>query len=227
MERLWRAWPARRHGLRVALHLTPCIVAAPPGTCDALVNSANEQLVGTRFTPSQAVAALRGGLVYPPQVVDGVVDERGGPALWRACASVPIDRRGVRCAVGAAVLTAAAGELCVSYRAVVHAVAPLYGAPRWSELLRSAFDAAFAEASRAGLATLAVPLLGAGAKGAPPREAAAIAAAAIAEWTVRDDEKAGGLREVRLAVQDESIADVLCESLDRALRNVRASSEHT
>ena len=166
---LLRAWPCR--GVTVELHVTPCIVTHPPGACDGLVNPANEQLQGTQFTPAEAERNLSGpGLIYPPQVIDGLVTELGGPGVWRACETLPKDQLGRRCAVGSAVITQAHGELLCSYRHIVHAVAPHYGDARWASLLRGAYASALSVASHAHLSTLAVPLLGSGARGAPPQE---------------------------------------------------------
>ena len=65
----------------------------PPPQCEALLNPANEQLVGTRFTPAECVRNLRGArddaIIYPPQVVDGLVHELGGAALAEALAALP------------------------------------------------------------------------------------------------------------------------------------------
>ena len=54
------SWLAR--DLRIELHITPCVVMHPPPQCEALLNPANEQLVGTRFTPAECVRNLRGAL---------------------------------------------------------------------------------------------------------------------------------------------------------------------
>ncbi|CAK0829487.1 unnamed protein product, partial [Prorocentrum cordatum] len=62
---LLRSWKLRR-GLRLELHLTPDVLSHPPGgagCCDALVNPANEALVGTKLPyfpmPVEPPAGLR------------------------------------------------------------------------------------------------------------------------------------------------------------------------
>ena len=96
----------------------PNIVAMPPGggdgggggDCDALVNPANEALQGTRFDPTEANARFpnSGGRVYPEQ--SGRAVTAGGAAMYQACQAVreiPSTGSGVRCPVGAAVVTPA------------------------------------------------------------------------------------------------------------------------
>ena len=83
----------------VELHVTPDILARPPGgRCAALVNPANEALQGTRFDPTQANAAFPNtGVVYPEQTVDGAVTAEGGAELraqlaavrWRRACAAP------------------------------------------------------------------------------------------------------------------------------------------
>lgn len=92
----------------------------------ALLNPANERLVGTLFTPSEANARLLGeGLIYPCQSVDGLVAEFGGSELARACQALPVTEPGTgeRCPVGEAVLTPAFGELVASFDILIHTVA--------------------------------------------------------------------------------------------------------
>ena len=88
--------------LRVEVHITPCIVTSPPAACSAraaaLVNPANERLQGTQFTPSECNWRLAPGttLIYPPQVVDGIVSALGGAALAEARAALPAESDDVR-----------------------------------------------------------------------------------------------------------------------------------
>lgn len=232
----WRT-PAARRCLRIELYITPCIVTSFV-RCDALVNPANERLEGTQFTPSDCSRYLAAGttLLYPPQVIDGVVhgargDASGctGAALAAAIAELPIlAPDGVRCPTGHAVTTATThSELSECFGHVIHACAPFYMATGWAEMLFAAYHAALDAADAAGAASVAMPLLGAGARGAPPDAAAAVAAAAIASWEApgRAEESAGEergrgdrmLREVLFGVQHDEVAEVLAEALDAAL----------
>ena len=204
------SWRAATH--RVACSLTPCIVTSPPDGVTALVNPANERLQGTQFTPDECSRRLPGGLagiIYPPQVVDGLVTELGGPAMAAA-----LEKAGGGCATGCAIVTLATGELTACFTHIVHTVAPFHGDERWREQLASAYLAAFDASCAAGLAELAVPLLGAGARGAPLAEAAAVAADVAASWRAPAD---APLALLHFCVQDEQVAQSLTEHLDRTL----------
>ena len=64
------------------------------------MNPANERLQGTQFTPDECSRRLPGGLagiIYPPQVIDGLVSELGGPAMAAA-----LEQAGGGCATGGA-----------------------------------------------------------------------------------------------------------------------------
>ena len=205
--------------MSVEVHVTPCIVTMPPGDdCSVLVNPANERLVGTQFSPSEANAELLGsGIIYPPQAVDGLVTELGGPELRAAC-----EAHGA-CEAGSAVVTAAFGELLVCYQHIVHTVAPFYGSPEWAAQLRGAYRAAFAAAAslETPASVIAVPLLGSGARGAPMGEAAAVAASALLPWGPWGRPAAGhgkgGIDCVRFATQDDQRADALLAALQPVL----------
>eukprot|EP00401_Gymnodinium_catenatum_P033272 CAMPEP_0117516330 /NCGR_PEP_ID=MMETSP0784-20121206/31039_1 /TAXON_ID=39447 /ORGANISM="" /LENGTH=248 /DNA_ID=CAMNT_0005312173 /DNA_START=95 /DNA_END=838 /DNA_ORIENTATION=- len=223
--RLLRSW-ALPSGLRLELHLTPDVVAHPPlGRCDALVNPANEALVGTKlpyfpmpFDPPPGLQTSRWcgmeageNMFYPAQVVDGRVHALGGDGLRQACQAFPELEPGVRCRVGGAVVTPAVGELQRFYSQIIHTVPPMYGTPNWSSALASCYSAALAAAWAHGspLQAIASPLLGAGARGAPVAEAARVAARALVAAPAAGASRAplatvGCI--VCLAVREEAIA---------------------
>lgn len=133
----------------VELHVTPDILARPPGgRCAALVNPANEALQGTRFDPTQANAAFPNtGVVYPEQTVDGAVTAEGGAELRAQLAAVPEVAPGVRCPVGAAVATEAVGGVAsAGFDAVIHVVPPNFAdakdVDRWYPNLVRAYKSA-------------------------------------------------------------------------------------
>ena len=163
---------------------------------DALVNPANERLAGTRFTPDECWRELYGDpltgrwardyATYPFQSIDGLVTEFGGDGLLRELEAVE-EVRGVRCPAGGAVLTRSHGELKELYGALLHAVAPFYPGEAeaaaeaatvdwvasvdgpgqgWEATLTRTYRASLDEAMRHGLRSVAMPLLGAGARGA-------------------------------------------------------------
>jgi len=131
------------------------------------------------------------GMLYPTQVVDGVVHRLGGKALRDALARARPAAGTSRCAVGDAVVTAAAGALA-EFDLIAHTPTPFW--PRedatgeagraWLTQLQSCY---VASAGAIGRATepnaplmVAAPLLGAGAGGAPVADAARAAAGAVA-----------------------------------------------
>ena len=201
----------------------------------ALLNPANERLDGTQFDPSTAARTFQSTIIYPTQVVDGLVTELGGHTLYRTLQALPRGADGSRCATGAALTTPSGGELSCAYPHLVHAVPPFYAAPRWDAQLTACWHAAFAVADAQGFSVLAAPLMGAGARGAPAEVAAAVAAAAAVTWRGGGGGGGGGggdgaggsgdgggaaarLQTVRFAVQELEVAAALGEALEAAVR---------
>jgi len=231
VNRYVRGWIGRGGNALAAIevHRTACIVTHPPGgehANHALVNPANEGLVGTRFTPEECWRNLHGDpttgrwsedyVVYPTQAIDGLVTEFGGEALKLALESLPADQQGHRCSVGRAVATPALGELHELYSSLIHTVPPLYRtlAPDvWEAQLRSTYQAVYDTAHRLGLLAIAVPLIGAGARGAPKVDAIRVAAEAAVTWSV-DGATDGAVPTARFGVQDSSTAHALVAALE-------------
>jgi O-acetyl-ADP-ribose deacetylase (regulator of RNase III) len=192
-------------------------------------------LVGTQFTEEECWRNLYGEVCYPSQAIDGLVSEFGGPELRLALDAVPpVDASGRRCPVGHAVATPTFWELRELYDALVHAVPPFYPhreadppTEAWSEQLEGTYRAAFDAARRFGFTTLAVPLLGAGSRGAPLEEAVRVAARSTIGWGAVSDgqavatgggaEAGGATLTVRFGVQDSTTAHALCAAMDEAM----------
>ena len=87
----------------------------------------------------------------------------------------------VRCPTGGAVATAAHGEMRVCYSHLIHVAAPFFQNERWRELLHSTFTNAFVVAESIGVETVAVPLCGAGARGAPALQGEVAAGGVLAD----------------------------------------------
>ena len=216
----------------IEVHRTACIVTHPPGGEDAkqgLINPSNERLAGTRFTPEECWRELHGDpttgrwdkdlAVYPHQAIDGLVTEFGGEALRIALEAIPADARGHRCPTGGAIATPAFFELTELYSTLIHAVAPFYHhlePAEWEERTIATYHAAFDASERSGLTTVAVPLLGAGARGAPHEAAIRVAAEAAISW--RSAAATDSTLTARFGVQDSSTAHALADALDDALR---------
>lgn len=253
-----------QHGAReVRVHLSRCVVMSPPGGyCEALINPANERLVGTKLpyfpkggpTPEDTVygaAAVQrdwappgfvsqwggmeigGQMLYPISVVDGMVSMLGGKELRRECAKLAVlgpAGSDVRCPIGSAVRTGAPGGLGALFGAIVHAVPPFFArtdadepAPEWRTELRRCWLRALAVAEPS--ASIAAPLLGAGARGAPTEEAARVAAGATAEWLWSvSGAEAHAARVLHLTVQSEDVAALLARELEIATETLAASA---
>ena len=235
VSRWVRGWVATHCGTLagIEVHRTACIVTHPPGgdrANDALVNPANEQLAGTRFTPEECWKNLHGDpttgrwdkeyATYPSQAIDGLVTEFGGDALRIALEALPVDGEGSRCPTGGALLTPATSELCELYKSLIHAVPPFRRgseASDWAEKLQRTYHSSFDVAAHRGLEALAVPLLGAGARGASVSEAMSVAASAAVSWRAGNATSSGPPPLVRFGVQDSSTAHALVAALEEKM----------
>ncbi len=128
---------------------------------DAVVNAANEQMLGG------------GG-------VDGAIHRAAGRELLDACRAVPEVRPGVRCPTGEARITPAF-RLAAKY--VIHTVGPVYrdGTRGEPELLASCYRNSLQLANEHGIGTIAFPAISCGVYGYPLDEAAAVAVATLCE----------------------------------------------
>ena len=117
---------------------------------DAIVNAANSSLLGG------------GG-------VDGAIHAKGGPAILAECRKLRADKYGDGLPTGQAVATTA-GNLPAQW--VIHTVGPIYEpGVELSDLLRACYMNSLAVADDIGAATVAFPLISAGAYGWPLEDA--------------------------------------------------------
>jgi O-acetyl-ADP-ribose deacetylase (regulator of RNase III) len=174
-------------------------------------------------------------MLYPAQTVDGIVQRVGGAALKAACQALPnyaTDKEGssVKCPVGKAVSTPACGGLGDYYRwQVVHTVAPYRtDATTWREQLLATYTSALelsfskqfvALAAVGGTWSVAMPLIGSGARGGDIAEVSKVAAQAVSEFTL--PAYAGGVlsspRCLMFCVIDDAAASVLAAELGKLL----------
>ena len=122
---------------------------------DAIVNAANEQMLGG------------GG-------VDGAIHRAAGRGLYGACLAVPEVRPDVRCPTGQSRITPG---FKLSARHVIHTVGPMWrgGGHGEAELLASCYRSAMTLARQHQVRSIAFPAISCGVYGYPLDQAAAIA----------------------------------------------------
>ncbi|ERN04129.1 hypothetical protein AMTR_s00077p00057670 [Amborella trichopoda] len=146
------------------------------GESDAIVNAANEQMLGG------------GG-------VDGAIHRAAGPELKQACLKVPEVQPGVRCPTGQARITEAF-KLPVSR--VIHTVGPIYDRDYHPQAsLRSAYRNSLRVANDNHIKYIAFPAISCGVYRFPIDQASEIAISTVKEFH-------GDLKEV-LPMHDSSI----------------------
>lgn len=126
---------------------------------DALVNAANESLLGG------------GG-------VDGAIHRAAGPGLLAECRALPQVRPGVRCPTGEARITAG-HRLQAPW--VIHTVGPVWhgGAHGEADLLAGCYRNVLDLAQKQGLRSVAFPAISCGVYGYPVAAATAIAVTTV------------------------------------------------
>ncbi len=123
-------------------------------TVDAIVNAANERMLGGAG-------------------VDGAIHRVAGPELLEECRTVAEVQPGIRCPRGEARATAGYGLAC---QWVIHTVGPIFSSLEESEpVLASAYRATLRLANERGARSIAFPAISCGVYGFPHEPAAAIA----------------------------------------------------
>jgi len=132
------------------------------GATDAIVNAANERMLGG------------GG-------VDGAIHRAAGPELVQACRKVPEVRPEVRCPTGEARITPAF-KLPVSR--VIHTVGPIYDMDKHPEVsLKNAYENSLKLAKENGIQYIAFPAISCGVFRYPPKEASKIAVSTAQQFS--------------------------------------------
>ncbi|KAI3987161.1 hypothetical protein MKX01_031645 [Papaver californicum] len=153
------------------------------GTSDAIVNAANERMLGG------------GG-------VDGAIHRAAGPELRAACYTVQEVRPEIRCPKGEARITPAF-KLPVSH--VIHTVGPIYDIDNHPEVtLRNAYRNCIKLAKESNIDYIAFPAISCGVYGYPYEEAATIAISAVIESD-------GDFKEVHFVLFEDDVYDAWLE----------------
>mmetsp|Transcript_12226 Transcript_12226/g.22922 ORF Transcript_12226/g.22922 Transcript_12226/m.22922 type:complete len:297 (+) Transcript_12226:146-1036(+) len=148
---------------------------------------------------------MKEGMLFPSNVVDGIVHELGGIKLAIHCLMLPKknhayslhaeddDNTTTRCPVGHAVSTPPGGKrLAVEYNRIIHTVPPFYehyhGKDDPSLVLSNCYRNAlrlcdqWSDKNASSSLRIASPLLGAGGRGFPLHEAVTVAAKESLRW---------------------------------------------
>ncbi|KAF7049049.1 hypothetical protein CFC21_057666 [Triticum aestivum] len=162
------------------LHKGDITLWSVDGATDAIVNAANERMLGG------------GG-------VDGAIHQAAGPQLVQACREVPEVKPGVRCPTGEARITPAF-ELPVS--CVIHTVGPIYDMDRKPEVsLKNAYENSLKVAKENGIQYVAFPAISCGIFRYPPKEASNIAISAAQQFS-------GDIKEVHFVLFSDELYNV-------------------
>ncbi|XP_058075329.1 uncharacterized protein LOC131223829 isoform X2 [Magnolia sinica] len=160
------------------------------GVSDAIVNAANEMMLGG------------GG-------VDGAIHRAAGPELRAACWDVPEVRRGVRCPTGEARITPAF-RLPVS--CVIPTVGPIYDTDDHPEVsLQSAYRNSLSLAKENNIQYVAFPAISCGLYGYPLKDASRIAISTVKEFANDFKEVGGTVHDNHLVVPMEIVSQGLKE----------------
>ncbi|KAL9259157.1 Macro domain-containing protein [Drosera capensis] len=159
------------------------------GSSDAIVNPANERMLGG------------GG-------ADGAIHRAAGPELVEACYQVPEVRRGVRCPTGEARITQGF-KLPAAY--VVHTVGPVYDTDRNPEVsLKNSYRNSLRVAEENNVQYIAFTAISCGVYGYPYEEAASIAISTVKEFGT-------SFKEVHFVLFSDDIYDVWVKTADELL----------
>ncbi|KAL8539380.1 hypothetical protein ACS0TY_001126 [Phlomoides rotata] len=160
------------------------------GSSDAIVNSANERMLGGG-----------GG--------DGAIHRAAGPELRAACYEVAELKPGVRCPTGEARITPGF-RLPASH--VIHTVGPIYDMDKNPEVsLRNAYRNSLHVAKENYIQYIAFPAISCGFYGYPNDEAAAVAISTVKEF-------AGDIKEVHFVLFSDEIYDAWVGKANELLR---------
>lgn len=159
------------------------------GSSDAIVNPANERMLGG------------GG-------ADGAIHRAAGPELVAACYKVPEVKPGVRCPTGEARITLGF-QLPASH--VIHTVGPIYKTDENPEAsLRNAYRNSLLIAKDNNIKYIAFPAISCGIYGYPFDEAATVAISTVKEF-------AADLKEVHFVLFSDDVYDVWVKKANELL----------
>lgn len=221
---------------------TTCIVTnfGAKVSCSALINPANPDLSGVRQFPyfprggpvpktkpesmhadwqplgyvtSWGGMEVGSGMLYPVSVIDGLVHQLGGSKLAFECKFIQTWKGG--CPTGHAVATSHGhNNLVRMYPRIIHTSPPFYNDVESFENLKRCYNASFALAfSYDDVHKVACPLIGAGARGFPYKDAISIASSQVLEWQNQERDETYYEQSIAFGIPDSTIATQLVDAL--------------
>ncbi len=173
-------------------------------------------------------------MLYPVSVVDGMVHQLGGWPLRFEIQQLQVHglEKGIKCPIGEAVVTSScnrflkrSSKLYKEYSYIVHTSPPFYNHSSTGDpfkllrlCYRNSLSAAFDltdSISTTGRVAIAVPLLGAGARGFPLETALEIAASETLSWCRENSEQSVKHTQLCIAfgIPDKDTAELLSSKL--------------
>ncbi|GKZ01525.1 hypothetical protein MPSEU_001103100 [Mayamaea pseudoterrestris] len=222
----------------------------PNGCCSILVNPSNPELSGCRnfpyfpkggpvpakvdsmhkdwqplgFVSQWGGMEVGSGMLFPVSVVDGLVHQLGG---WTLQAEIAVKRlvNSQPCPVGRACRTTAGqGKLRDEYDEIIHTTPPFYKHDKSPEqMLSSCYESALRLAFEHQETDMgvAIPLLGAGARGFPTNIAIDVAAKSAVAWCRSDNKKfasRSSTQRIAFGLLEDDDAKALSEAIDLELK---------
>jgi O-acetyl-ADP-ribose deacetylase (regulator of RNase III) len=222
---------------------TTCIVTnfGPKVSSSALINPANPDLSGVSQFPyfpkggpvpknkpksmyadwqplgyvtSWGGMEVGSGMLYPVSVIDGLVHQLGGTKLAFECKFIQTLKGG--CPTGQAVATTHGSDnLTRVYPRIIHTSPPFYNDVDSLQSLKRCYNSSFTLAfSFEDVQKVACPLIGAGARGFPYKDAIAIASSQVLEWQKHErDETKQYEQTIAFGIPDVTIATQLVDAI--------------
>ncbi|KAJ3682904.1 hypothetical protein LUZ60_013131 [Juncus effusus] len=168
------------------------------GSSDAIVNAANERMLGGNG-------------------VDGAIHNAAGPELLEACKQVPQVRPGIRCPTGEARITPGFGLPVAN---VIHTVGPIYDMDQNPDvLLRNSFKNSLKVAKENNIQYIAFPAISCGVFRYPYKEASQIAVSTVKKFSV-------GLKEVHFVLFSDELYDMWVQTAQELQKGLHKSCCH-
>jgi O-acetyl-ADP-ribose deacetylase (regulator of RNase III) len=189
---------------------------ARTGTMNKLLRSTKlDDQVEIQLIEGDILAVKADGVVNPANShlihgggLAGILTRKAGPVLQRESAAWVKEHGPV--SHGSPAFTSAGA---LPFKAVIHAVGPVWGSGNESEKLRAAVLGSLERAQELALDSLALPAISTGIFGYPLQEAAQVILGAVRDFSQQDQSR--GLSQILVVLYDDRAAAAFSEAWDR------------